>query len=157
MLGAGGTDITADDPTRASQATLGCSWTFLGGPGGDRWVDDPWPLLCREDVIITHAGQNAIAECAAARTPTIVIPQARPPHAEQQATARALQAADLATVRPAWPAPEEWTSLLGRAASRPGDRWAVWAPGDGARRAARLLDQLSATAPEERQAPCASQ
>ncbi|WP_093802125.1 glycosyltransferase [Streptomyces sp. Wb2n-11] len=155
MLGAGGADITTDDLTTASEATPGWSWTFLGAPRGDRWVNDPWPLLCRADVVVTHAGQNAVAECAAARTPAVVIPQDRP-HGEQLATARALRAAGLATVRRGWPAPHEWDELLHRTASRPGDRWATWAPGDGARRAARLLDRLTATAPGKREAACAS-
>ncbi|WP_282797455.1 glycosyltransferase [Streptomyces sp. CC224B] len=153
LLGAGGTDVDAAALRKAADSTTGWTWTFLGGPEG-RWTDDPWPLLCRADAVVTHAGQNAIAECAAARTPAVVIPQDRP-HGEQHATARALAAAGLATVRTNWPDPEEWQTLLDRTARRPGDRWALWAPGDGARRAARLLERLAA-APHGRETACAS-
>ncbi len=140
MLGAGGTDVTDRELSEAVRATPDWSWTFLGGPRGD-WIDDPWPVLCRADVVVTHAGQNAIAECAAARVPTVVIPQDRP-HAEQHATARALHAAGLATVRDGWPLPHAWPELLAKAAARE-DRWERWSPGDGAQRAGRLLTELA--------------
>ena len=70
-----------------------------------RWVEDPWPLLCAADVIVTHAGQNAIADVAAARRPAVVIAQPRP-HDEQLSTAQALHAAQLAVVHRGWPEPE---------------------------------------------------
>ncbi|MCK8678228.1 glycosyltransferase [Streptomyces lichenis] len=144
LLGAGGTELTAARLSAAAEATPGWRWTVLGGPG--EWTDDPWPLLCRADAVVTHAGQNAVAECAAARTPAVVVPQTRP-HGEQLATARALAAGELATVRTHWPRPHEWPGLLDAAARRGGDRWRLWAPGDGAARAARLLDTLAAPAP----------
>ncbi|AZM56014.1 glycosyl transferase [Streptomyces sp. WAC 01529] len=140
MLGAGGNDLDAGRLREAQRATPEWSWTVLGGPDGC-WVEEPWPVLCRARVVVTHAGQNAIAECAAARVPAIVIPQDRP-HGEQHATARALHASGLATVVDTWPHPGVWSGLLEEAAGRP-DRWAQWSPGDGARRAARLLTRLS--------------
>ncbi|MYT22600.1 glycosyl transferase, partial [Streptomyces sp. SID7760] len=146
MLGGGGTDLSGAQLRNAAEATPGWTWTALAGPGTD-WVDDPWPILCRADVVVTHAGQNAIAECAAARVPTIVIPQDRP-HGEQHATARALRSAELATVLDAWPASGEWPALLEDAAVRVRDRWELWSPGDGAQRAARLLSGLALGAPE---------
>ncbi|KAA0940234.1 glycosyltransferase [Streptomyces apricus] len=143
MLGAGGAGIDGDDLRRAQASTPGWSWTFLGGPGRS-WTEDPWPLLSGADVVVTHGGQNAVAECAAARVPTVVVPQDRP-HGEQRATAEALRAGRLATVRTAWPAPGEWAALLDRTArEQPADRWSRWAPGDGARRAADALDRLAA-------------
>ncbi|MFD3548788.1 glycosyltransferase [Streptomyces sp. NPDC058655] len=144
MLGAGGSDVTDRQVRDAIRATPQWSWTFLGGPRSD-WVDDPWPVLCRADVVVTHAGQNAVAECAAARVPAVVIPQDRP-HREQHATARALETAGLATVRDSWPPPDAWPGLLAEAAGRP-DRWAQWSAGDGARSAGRLLDDLAARTP----------
>ncbi|MEU3373188.1 glycosyltransferase [Streptomyces sp. NPDC006660] len=144
MLGAGGADVTPARLREAALATPDWSWTVLGAPGTP-WVEDPWPLLCRADVVVTHAGQNAIAECAAARVPAVVIPQHRP-HAEQHATARALRAAGLATVRDAWPAAEEWPALLAETVARPG-HWERWSPGDGAARAARLLTDLAGRTP----------
>ncbi|MFD3516049.1 glycosyltransferase [Streptomyces sp. NPDC058657] len=148
MLGAGGAGVDDDGFRRAQARTPGWSWTFLGGPGGP-WIDDPWPVLCRADVVVTHGGQNAVAECAAARVPTLVVPQDRP-HGEQRATAEALRTGGLATVCASWPAPEEWAGLLDRTMRhRSPDRWAGWAPGDGARRAADALDRL-ADAPQGR-------
>jgi hypothetical protein len=140
MLGGGGAEVTAADLGLAAEATPGWNWTVLGGPGG--WTDDPWPLLCRADVVVTHAGQNAVAECAAARVPAVIVPQSRP-HGEQHATARALAAGGLATVRDHWPAPRDWAGLLDEAVRTGGKRWSLWAPGDGAERAARLLDRLA--------------
>lgn len=144
MLGTGGTELTAADLRAAEEATPDWKWTVLGVP--DRWCDDPWPALCRADVVVTHAGQNAVAECAAARSPAMIVPQSRP-HGEQHATARALRAGGLATVRDHWPAPRDWARLLDEAVRNGGDRWGVWAPGDGAERAARLLDGLAAPEP----------
>ncbi|WP_409238129.1 glycosyltransferase [Streptomyces sp. PA5.6] len=157
MLGAGGTHLTEDHLREAQRTTPDWTWTVLGGrapehragggpaPDGgspSTWLDDPWPILCRAQVVVTHAGQNAVAECAAARVPVVVIPEERP-HGEQHATARALRAAGLATVRESWPAAEEWPALLAEAAALP-DRWEQWSPGDGADRAARLLTDLAA-------------
>ncbi|WP_030712538.1 glycosyltransferase [Streptomyces sp. NRRL F-2580] len=144
MLGGGGTDLSSAQLREAARATPGWTWTLLGGPGAD-WIEDPWPVLCRADVVVTHAGQNAIAECAAARVPTIVIPQDRP-HGEQHATGRALRRAELATVRDAWPEPHEWPGLLTEAAARQ-DRWELWSLGDGAQQAACLLTGLALRTP----------
>ncbi|MEU9196566.1 glycosyltransferase [Streptomyces hundungensis] len=144
LLGAGGADVTPAHLREAALATPDWSWTLLGGPGAP-WVEDPWPLLCRASVVVTHAGQNAIAECAAARVPAVVIPQDRP-HGEQHATARALRAGGLATVRDAWPGAGEWPALLAEAVARP-ERWAQWSPGDGAERAGRLLTDLANRTP----------
>lgn len=140
MLGAGGADLTAGQVREAARATPDWTWTVLGG-ANSTWVEDPWPVLRRASVVVTHAGQNAIAECAAARVPTIVIPQDRP-HGEQHATARALREAGLATVRDRWPPASAWPDLLEAAATQ-GDRWDLWTHGDGAQRAGRLLTDLA--------------
>ncbi|MFG2720126.1 glycosyltransferase [Streptomyces sp. NPDC048416] len=150
MLGAGGAEVTPDQLREAAHATPDWSWTVLGGPGAP-WIEDPWALLCRAAVVVTHAGQNAIAECAAARVPAVVIPQERP-HGEQHATARALRSAGLATVRDTWPGPREWPALLAEAAARP-EHWDRWSFGDGAERAGRLLTELAGR--PTRQATCA--
>jgi hypothetical protein len=140
--GRGGTTLTAADLDAAARATPGWSWAALGPPAG-RWVADPWALLCGADVVVTHAGLNALAEVAAARRPAIVIPQPRP-HDEQQHTAAALDGAGLAVVAPAWPAPAAWPGLLDRAVAAGGMRWARWSDGAGAARAAAVLEELAA-------------
>ncbi|WP_299531362.1 glycosyltransferase [uncultured Streptomyces sp.] len=145
VQGAGGSDLSDAQLTSAAAASPGWRWDVLGGPGRP-WDPDPWPRFLAADVVVTHAGQNAVAECAAARRPAVVIPQDRP-HDEQRATARALHTAGLAVVRPCWPPADEWPQVLDLAV-RTGQRWDRWAPGDGARHAALLLDRLAARTPE---------
>jgi hypothetical protein len=137
LMGSGGTDVSAGEISAAQAATPGWQWTTLGGPEGG-WSTDPWPALCAAEVVVTHAGQNALAECAAARRPAVVVPQERP-FGEQAATGRALARGRLAAVAHRWPEPGEWPALLEQARADGGDRWSQWAPGDGAARAARAL------------------
>ncbi|MBH0241883.1 hypothetical protein I3W98_02480 [Streptomyces cavourensis] len=96
LMGSGGRDISTTEVAAARAASPGWRWRTLGGPDG-RWSTDPWPALCEADVVITHAGQNALAECAAARRPAVVVPQERP-FGEQAATGRALARGRLAVV-----------------------------------------------------------
>jgi len=154
MLGAGGTEL---EPLRLREAEDGSpdwTWTALGGFA--TWLDDPWPILCASDVVVTHAGQSAIAECAAARRPAIVIPQRRP-FDEQHATAGALHDAGLAEVLADWPEPARWPKILTAAAERDGDRWREWSPGDGAARAARYITEVAARYAPKRADSCAQQ
>ncbi|MEU0787693.1 glycosyltransferase [Streptomyces sp. NPDC006173] len=141
LLGSGGTDVSPGEVKAAQEATPGWQWTMLGGLDGS-WSADPWPALCAADVVITHAGQNALAECAAARRPAVVVPQERP-FGEQTATGRALTRGRLAVVTPKWPNAEEWPSLLDQAHRLGGDGWTRWAPGDGATRAANALTEAA--------------
>jgi glycosyl transferase family 28 len=139
LLGAGGTDDTMDLDA-AVTATPDWTWDVLGARG--RWDTDPWPTLCAAEVVVTHAGQNAVAEVAAARRPAIVVPQDRP-FGEQAATAAALHRGGLAVVRSSWPRPTEWAGCLTAARDRDGSAWATWAPGDGARRAADVIEEFA--------------
>lgn len=141
ISGRGGSAITAAQVTAARRATPQWTWDVLGPPAG-RWEPDPWPALARADVVVCHAGQNLLADVAAARRPAIVLPQARP-FDEQHATAAVLDRAGLATVVRRWPRADEWPALLQQAAARDGALWQRWAPGDGAARAAALLDRLA--------------
>lgn len=151
LLGAGGRDVGDDDLAAAERATPGWDWTVLGGRDG--WTADPWPLLRGADVVVTHAGQNALAEVAAARTPAVVVPQQRP-HGEQVATAEALDRAGLAVVRRRWPHPATWPALLDEAAAQDGRRWRRWCPGGAPAAAAALVAELAGTPePAETQEP----
>ena len=141
LWGRGGGEVTADDVRRATEQTPGWTWDVVGLPGTP-WVHDPWALLQAADVIVTHAGQNAVAEVAAARRPVVVIAQPRP-YDEQHATANALSAGGLALVEPTWPQ-TGWADLLDRAATQDGSRWQAWSDGQGAQRAAALLDAAAA-------------
>jgi hypothetical protein len=154
LWGSGGLDISVEDIGAAAAATTEWHWDVLGPPvsgAADQpnlnwlgWVDDVWARLSATDVVITHAGQNALAEVAAARRPAVVIPQNRP-HDEQRATAATLRQAGIAIVAPHWPEPEQWPRLLERAKAHGGTEWSRWSPGDGAARAASVLDHLANT------------
>jgi hypothetical protein len=137
LSGAGGTDLTIDDIESAAAATPGWTWRSLGVPGGPS-TSDVWPALCEAAVVVTHAGQNAVAETAAARRPAVIIPQRRP-FGEQHCTARVLAGAGLAVTAPGWPTGAQWPWLLAAAERLGGQGWRRWAPGDGARRAAQVL------------------
>jgi Glycosyltransferase family 28 C-terminal domain len=141
LCGTGGSAVDPGHVAAAAAATPGWDWTTLGGPG--RWEPDPWHALATADVVVTHAGQNAVAEVAAARRPAIVIPDRRP-HDEQHFMARELSAAGLAHAEPLWPHADRWPRLLEEAAMRGGERWARWNDGLGADRAARVLESTAA-------------
>jgi Glycosyltransferase family 28 C-terminal domain len=142
LFGRGDTEHDRGPLERAISATPEWKWTVLGP---DCWIPDPWSDLCNADVAVTHAGQNAVAEVAAARAPAVVIAHRRP-FDEQAATARTLDRAGLCVAVKEWPSDAQWPGLLEEALRRGGDRWSEWAPGDGAERAAAHLDRLAASA-----------
>ncbi len=126
----------------ASAATPDWDWVILDRMAGT-WVDDPWPLLRSAELIISHCGQNAVAEISAARRPAILIPQDRP-FDEQRALAAALSALPgiPATVLDRWPPATDWPDLLASAAALDGSGWSVWNDGAGVSRAAAYLEDL---------------
>ncbi|WP_375499122.1 glycosyltransferase [uncultured Jatrophihabitans sp.] len=134
LLGSGGTDVPV-----ATGRSAGWQWSTLGGAG--RWSDDVWTALQDADVVVTHAGLNALAEVAAARRPAIVVPQGRP-FDEQRTTGDALRSAGLATVLDAWPAAGDWPGLLDAAAAQ-GQQWTRWNDGRGAARFARVVTEVA--------------
>lgn len=122
--GVGGSGATADDVEAARSATPGWEWIHLDRVHGT-WVNDPSRLLSSAAVIISHAGQNAIAEIAALRRPALLLPQDRP-FDEQQTMAGALRAANLPVhVAQAWPTQSAWPMLLSRLAGLDGSAWTV--------------------------------
>jgi hypothetical protein len=138
LAGAGDEVGHAWDLGAARSQASGWTWDVLGP--GTGWVDDPWDALCRADVVVTHAGQNAIAEIAAARRPAIVVPRPRP-FGEQDAMAAALAADGRfpVTVFPAGLPTTGWDGLLERAARLDGAAWSAWNDGNGARRLAEVV------------------
>ena len=105
---------------QAVAATPGWRWVVVGrewlGTGGAEttgWVPDPFDWLCAADVVVTHAGHNAVMEVASAGRPSVVIPLDRP-HDEQRCKAAVLNATGVAVVRPDWPDPHDWPDLLER-------------------------------------------
>lgn len=139
LAGSGGSNIGPAAIRDAEKAT-GRPWRVLGGDGG-AWADDPWEALTSGAVVVSWAGQNAVADLAAAHAPAVVVPQDRP-FDEQRETGRALRRAGLAEVSDSWPVPEQWPALIDRAvAARPEwERWEV--AGAPARAAAAILETV---------------
>ena len=141
LHGAGGTDLSGARLEAAMARTPGWTWTVLGD--GGTWVDDPWDELCRADVVITHAGQNALAEVAAARRPALVVPQARP-FDEQRTTAAVLDRwVDVPVVVREKLPDDDLEAVLEKAAQLDGQGWTAWNDGGGAARAAAVLGDLA--------------
>lgn len=138
VWGGGGTDVTDSDIDRARLATPDWDWTVRSpaNPSPDLWAD-----LQAADVVVSHAGNNAVAELSAAARPAVVIAQPRP-FDEQHATALALEKAGVCTALDHWPEPDEWHSLLENARERGGSGWARWRYDCGARRAAQAIERL---------------
>lgn len=141
LAGAGGGGTDARALARARAETPDWHWDVVGGTSG-RWIEDPWPLIVAADVVVAHAGQNAVAEIAAARRPAVIVPEDRP-HDEQHATAAVLR-------RPEWPAlvwerfpSSGWPLLLEQAAAQDGARWEGWNDGLGAERAAAVIRRVA--------------
>ncbi len=138
---AGAGTLTSEVVAAARKGSAEWSWSYLAG--ATHWVDDPWPQLCAAEVVVSHCGQNAVAEIAAARRPAVLVPGDRP-FGEQHATAAALRALGLpALVLDGWPTADRWPALLSRAAELDGADWVRWNDGRGAGRAAELLLDVS--------------
>ena len=143
LWGAGGRDADAASVDAARTATPGWTWTERSP---QRPSPDLWAELCAADVVVTHAGQNAVADVAAARAPAVVVAQRRP-YGEQAATARALSRLDIADGHTSWPPADRWNEVLEGARRRGGAGWARWSSGRGARDAAARLDLLATGEP----------
>lgn len=138
LWGAGGGGLTPAqvDGARATPDTV---WRVAdGGLDGDA----VWDALLWADVVVTHAGQNAVAEVAAAHRPAVVVADERP-HGEQQATATAVGTTGAAVGISGWPSAADWPALIERAAALDGSAWRAWTRSDAAARAADLLDTLA--------------
>ena len=129
LWGAGGRTTTTADLAAARAATP--SWTWVERSPGEPSDTPLWEDLQRADVVVTHAGQNSVAEVGAARRPAVVVAQPRP-FDEQGATARQVEALGIAVGRAAWPSADAWPGLLQLALERGGAGWARWSTGHGA-------------------------
>lgn len=140
--GHGGWQIGAEHLAAARAGTPGWQWVAACGDIGPGHI---WSLLVDADVVVTHAGRNAVAEIAAARRPAVVVPQDRP-FGEQSEVAEAIGAAGLAIVAGNWPSAKRWPQLLEHALNHDVQRWACWSPGDGAARAAAVVEAVASGA-----------
>ncbi|ROS26068.1 glycosyltransferase [Cellulomonas sp. PhB150] len=143
LAGGGGAAVGAGDLARAQEASPDRTWKLAGtlGDASGAWSADPWPDLSSAEVVVTWAGQNAIADVAAASARAVVVPQSRP-FDEQHTTARALRDARLAVVQPAWPEPERWAEVLDEA-DRLTPSWEQWEVDGAARRAAAVVHAVA--------------
>ena len=139
--GAGGEELPDGYFDAVAAACPGAEFRILDRAHG--WVEDPWPDLCAADVVVCAAGQNSVADVAAAGRRAIVLPLPRP-YGEQDATARVLSDAGLALVpmmagaEP--PEPDCWPGLLDRA---PAADWSAWGTDGAADRAADVIGEVA--------------
>ena len=140
LSGGGGSAVTEADVAQARAAVPGRRWRSVGVTAGT-WTDDVWAQLSTAGVIVTHGGQNSLAEVAAARRPAIVVPQQRP-FGEQLDVAAALARHRIALRSPTWPAADEWPGLVDQALQLGGQRWSRWSSGHGAADAAAVIDAV---------------
>lgn len=138
LCGAGGSAFPADALEQLRRAVPQITWRAVGGAAA--WVDDPWSLLASADIVVTHAGQNAIADVATAGVPAVVIAQPRP-FGEQRAMCEALDWAGVAVTSAKWPAPECWPALLDKAIAHGGKQWRRMRTAGAAARAAAVIAQ----------------
>lgn len=137
LWGRGGSEVGAAEVAAAREACEGWDWS-APGLDGTPWCADVWAALSEADIVVTHAGMNALAEVAAARRPAVVVPQPRP-FDEQVATAEALGRHGLCAVADRWPAADSWPALLAEACRIGGQGWRRWNRGDGAQLAAASI------------------
>jgi hypothetical protein len=140
LSGRGDGGFDPGDVESAAAACPGTHW-LLAGPA--HWRADVAELIGSAEVVVSHAGHNAVMEVAAARRPLICIPRPRP-FGEQNGKAEALRRAGAAVVRERWCAPGEWPGVLAAARDLGTERLAsVVDPAAKARLAARV-DSLAA-------------
>ena len=135
---------SGDGPSLADidkiQQRVGGEWIVRGGRG--ERSTDLWADLTSAEVVVTHAGQNAVADVAAARRPAVVVAAERP-HEEQVATVRALRRAGLGVPLESWPDLDRWPDLIEQARRRGAEGWDRWNPGNGAQRAADAIEDAA--------------
>ncbi|GLY30488.1 hypothetical protein [Kineosporia sp. NBRC 101731] len=101
-------------------------------------IEDVGTELGAAHVAIGNTGLGTLGDVVAARRPFVALPEERP-FGEQEATARALEAAGDAVVLTRMPGPTGWAQAVARATTPP----ALVA--DGAERFARLLEERCRT------------
>lgn len=133
-----------DDPElvhRVTTAAHHLTWTVLDGRV---WVDDLATVLAGAEVVVAHAGQNAVADLAAADRPALLLPQRRP-FAEQDRLAEALASRGVAPMvsRSAQADPAtDWGAKIAGAQGAP-SRWEQWGTSGAAGRAAALVEEVA--------------
>lgn len=123
---------------RAEAASAGWAFRTVGADAA-HWSADPWDALCAAEVVVSAAGQNSVADLAAAGARAVVIAQERP-FDEQAATAAELDRAGLAVVSHP-PEPGAFVGLLDRARALD-PRWEQWQTAGAPERAAAVIGSV---------------
>jgi hypothetical protein len=145
LWGAGGTSLPASLMDNLSLATPGWHWD-VRATSGELDAEAIWIGLHEADVVVSHGGEAAVAEIAAARRPAVLVADDRP-FDEQRHTVNAIDRAGLAVGLNTWPEVYRWPGLLQQAVDIGGSGWRRWSYGDGARRAAEVLIKLTDNLP----------
>ncbi len=148
VLPSGGHAIEVDAVESAARASARAGWRWdVAGPAAPpngaiaRWhgpVDDLWPHLQSASVVVAAAGAATLADIAAARRPSVLLPQPRP-FDEQLAFAERLRDVAPVRIRSRWPAPTAWPKLLDQVAGLDGASWARLHDGGAATRFAEVI------------------
>lgn len=107
--------------------------------GGSHEVANPFPYLQRAACVISAAGQNSVADIAAAQVPAILIPQQRA-FDEQFSTATAVENLGLALVLDEIPEVSEWPQLIECVINTNPD-WEQWVNPHAAEKIAQVIYQ----------------
>ena len=141
FTGTGGCAFDQTTVAATAAQTPEITWTTLGLRSGPK-TPDPWPEICAAEIVVTHAGQNCVADVAAARRPAIVVPQSRP-YDEQHVTAETLRKSRLAAVVDRWPDPSTWRCLIRQARTADPNEWEQWRTKGAAARAAEAIERTA--------------
>ncbi|MEO7268479.1 MAG: glycosyltransferase [Knoellia sp.] len=115
-------------------------WTVVGGRA---WVPNVHDRLAESDVVVTHAGQNAIADVARWGLPAVVLPQRRP-FEEQQHMGAVLASSGIAQVVQLGDVKgTHWGDLVELARKTGGEGWRTWGCQGAAARAASLVEVVA--------------
>jgi hypothetical protein len=136
LCGAGGGSLRRSHVATLEAHHPEIRWDVMGGPA--TWRDDVWDLLVGSDVVVSHAGQNAIAEIATAGRPAVLVAEARP-YDEQQEACTALERAGIARWSRDW---DGVNAELAKPAVDP-HHWARWAPPGAGAAAARIVHEVA--------------
>ncbi|MGA8047377.1 MAG: glycosyltransferase [Dermatophilaceae bacterium] len=134
-----------DDPTMRSAADAlarrvpDLDWVMAGAGS---WMPDIEAALATAAVVVSHAGQNAVADIAAVGAPAVVVPCPRP-HGEQEYLATALSEMRLTPIVPADEVETvDWTHLVGSVIGTSPD-WERWCTEGATERAADLIEETA--------------
>jgi len=127
-------------PAAIARAVPEIDWTVAGG---GVWLPNVQHHLVGSDVVVTHAGQNAIADVAGAGTPAVVVPQKRP-FDEQARMAQVLGSSGMAhVVQHGDVDGADWRDLVHRARLSGGRGWEKWGCEGAVARAASLVEVVA--------------